>query len=95
MDFISSILLSRSKGRVYNILLVIINRYTEFVLYFLVTKKLTAIELVDILVDKVVSKYRSSKGIILDRDIRFTSTFWSKLYYYIIIKRYLSTAFYP
>lgn len=86
---------SKAKGKVYDALLVIIDRYTKFALYIPVTKKLTDADLADIIMNKVVAKYGSLKGIVSDCDARFISVFWSELCYYAIIKRRLSTAFHP
>ncbi|KAE9965702.1 hypothetical protein EG327_000370, partial [Venturia inaequalis] len=55
MDFISGIPASKANGRAYNALLVILDRYTKIAIYLLVTKKLTAVELANILLDKVVT----------------------------------------
>jgi small neutral amino acid transporter SnatA (MarC family) len=75
MDFISSIPPSKWRGKVYNALLVIIDRYTKMALYIPVTKRLTAAELADILVERVITRFGILSSIVSDRDIRFTSTF--------------------
>jgi hypothetical protein len=95
LDFMSGVPSSRRNGREYDALLVITDRYTKMALYIPVTKTLTAADLADILVDKVFSRFGVPKGIISDRDPRFTGTFWSELCYHARIKRRLSTAFHP
>jgi hypothetical protein len=60
---------------VYNLILVIIDRYLKIVLYFLVKKTIIAIEVADILIDTVFTYYRFPIGIVSDHDLRFTSEF--------------------
>jgi small neutral amino acid transporter SnatA (MarC family) len=60
---------------VYDILLVIIDRYTKIALYILVTKKLTTVELADLLLNRVVIRFSILIGIISNRDSQFTSAF--------------------
>jgi transposase InsO family protein len=95
MDFMSGVPPSKWNGKVYDALLVIIDRYTKMALYIPVTKKLTAAELADLLLDRVVARFGTLLGIVSDRDSRFTSAFWSDLCYFAKIKRRLSTAFHP
>jgi transposase InsO family protein len=95
IDFMSGIPPSKWNGKVYDALLVIVDRYTKMALYIPVTKKLTAAELADLLLDRVVTRFGTPLGIVSDRDSRFTSAFWSDLCYFAKIKRQLSTAFHP
>jgi len=51
MDFMIGLPPSRRNGRVYDALLVLIDRYTKMALYIAVIKKLDAVTLANILVD--------------------------------------------
>ncbi|TID16590.1 hypothetical protein E6O75_ATG11708 [Venturia nashicola] len=95
MDFMSGVPASKVAGRAYDALLVLLDRYTKMALYIPVTKKLTAADLAEILVDRVFTRFGAPRGIVSDRDSRFTGSFWSELCYYARIKRRLSTAFHP
>ena len=51
--------------------------------------------LAEVIIDVVVRHYGLPDSIINDRGAIFMSKFWSSLYYFLGIKRQLSTAFYP
>ena len=95
MDFMTGLPPSRRNGRVYDALLVLIDRYTKMALYIAVIKKLDTVTLADILVDQVFTRFGTPKGIVSNRDSRFTSVFWLELCHHAKIKRRLSTTFYP
>lgn len=78
----------------FNAILVVVDRYGKMLRYILVTKKIDAAELVEVFVDVILSKYGSPTGIVSDRGLVFTSSFWSEVYFYTKVKRRLSTAFY-
>ena len=58
-------------------------------------KKITAVDLGEIVCQKVVLIYGASAGMISDRDSVFTSFYWFDLCFHFKIKRRLSTAFHP
>ncbi len=43
--------------------------------YILIIKKITAIKLITIFINDIISKYKSSKGIIFDRNLIFINAF--------------------
>ena len=51
--------------------------------------------LAEVIINVVVRHYGFSNSIVTDRGSLFTSKFWSSLYYFLDIKRRLSTAFHP
>ena len=63
--------------------------------YLPTTITIIIIELVELFFKHVVYRFSTPKNIILDRGSLFISAFWSEVYYYIKVKRRLSTAFYP
>ncbi len=49
---------------------------------------------VEVIINVVVYYYRVSESIVIDQDLLFTLKFWSLLYYFLRMKRKLSTTFY-
>jgi len=94
MDFITGLPPSRRGDKVYNIIYIIVDYYTKMALYLPIVKTITATELADLFLNKVVRRFRAPRGIISDYSSIFTSEFWSELYFATKIKRRLSTAFY-
>jgi hypothetical protein len=80
---------------VYNIIYIIVNRYTKMALYLPIVKTITITELADFFLDEIVRHFKTPKGIISNHSSIFTSKFWSELYFTVKIKCRLSIAFYP
>ena len=96
IDFITDLPPSIDKtiGRTYDSLLVIIDRYTKttkFILYF---KTTSAEDIAELFIKYWFKDHRIPNNIISDKDIYFTSKFWSTLYYYLAIRYNLSTIYY-
>ncbi len=51
--------------------------------------------LIEVIINMVVRYYGIPNSIIIDCDLLFISQFWSLLYYFVDIKKKLSTSFYP
>ena len=64
-------------------------------LYLPIVKTITATELADLFLNKVVYYFGAPRGIISNYGSIFTSEFWLELCFATKIKRRLSTAFYP
>jgi hypothetical protein len=58
---------STRNGRVYNSILVIIDRFTKIAIYIPYNKTCTIEELADIFYEEIIYKYRVPQGIVLDR----------------------------
>ena len=96
MDFITDLPPSKdTEGAAYDSILVIMDRYTKMALYIPTRKTVTAEELAQLFVHRVVRSYGIPRGIVSDRGAVFTSNFWSGLCYNLGVKRRLSTAFHP
>ena len=95
MDFITGLPPSKHNGHVYDACLVVVDRYTKMVLYIPVTKKINAIDLAEILFEKIVLVFGAPNGIVSDRGSVFTSAYWSAICFHLKTKRRLSTAFHP
>jgi hypothetical protein len=57
MDFIVDLLLSTCNGRIYNSILVIIDRFTKIAIYIPCNKTCTIEELTDIFYEEIIYKY--------------------------------------
>ena len=97
MDFITGLPPNARKGRAYDSILVIVDWYSKWSKYIPVSVHITADELAEILVRKVVLRMSAGypKSIVSDRGSVFTAKFWSALCYHLKIRRNLSTAFHP
>ena len=93
MDFITGLLPSIYRGRIYNSVLVIIDRYTKLVRYIPYLKTITIVELAEVFIEYWVKDFGTPEGIISDRRPQFTSKFWFSLYFYLKVRYRLSTAF--
>jgi hypothetical protein len=75
MDFIVNLPLSTRNGRVYDAILIIVNRFTKISIYITYNKTCIAEDLIDLFYEEVIYKYGIPKGIVLDRGSIFTSTY--------------------
>ena len=95
MDFVTGLPLSSNwKGNSYDSILVILDRLTKMVNYKPVKVIIDALELAKVIIDVVIWYHDLPDSIVTDRGSLFTSKFWSSLYYFLKVKRKLSTAFY-
>ena len=95
MDFITGLPKINRVGRVYDAILVIVDRFTKMALYIPCTKELKAHELADIFFEQVVRRFGTPAGIVSDRGTIFTGDYWSEVCACSKITRNLSNAFYP
>jgi penicillin V acylase-like amidase (Ntn superfamily) len=95
MDFIVDLPPSNRNGRVYNSILVIVDRFTKNAIYIPYNKTYTIEDLTNIFYKEIICKYSVPKGIVLDRGSVFTSTYWSSFCYATYTRRKLSTTYYP
>ncbi len=95
MDFVTGLpVFTNWRGETYDSILVIVNQLTEIVHYESVKVTIHAPDLAEVIIEAVVRHYSLSDSIVSDHGLVFTSKFWSSLYYFLGIKRKLSTAFY-
>ena len=96
MDFVTGLPLSADwKGDSYDSILVIVDRLTKMMHYEPVKVTIDAPGLAEVIIDVVVRHHGLPDSIVTDRGSLFTSKFWSSLYYFLGVKRRLSTAFHP
>jgi hypothetical protein len=75
MNFITNLSSSKRSNDVYDSVLVIVDRYIKMTLYISVTKKITAVELAEIIFDHVMLKYDVSKDVVSNREFVFTNAY--------------------
>ena len=60
-------------NKVYNIIYIIVDRYTKIALYLPIVKTITVTKLIDLFLNKVVRYFRTPRGIISNYSSIFTS----------------------
>jgi hypothetical protein len=95
MDFITGLPPSAHRGRIYDSVLVIVDRYTKLARYIPCSKTIDAPELAELFMEYWVKDFGTPEGIVSDRGPQFTSKFWASLCFYLKVRRRLSTAFHP
>ena len=95
MDFITDLPLSMLQGVAYDSILVIVDCYSKYVIYFSVRKDWKAEIFADLVVERVFSLFGMPVSIVSDRGSLFTSKFRSQFCYYLWIWLGYSTAFHP
>ena len=95
MDFITGIPPTIFKKQRVDAILVIVDRFTKYCLFYPVSTTMNSAELAELFHTEVELRYGPPDGIVSDRGSVFTSKFWSKLCFISKIKLRLSTAFHP
>lgn len=95
MDFVVGLPPSKFRGRVYDSILVVVDRFTKTARYIPVNATITASELAETFINTIFKDYGTPAGITSDRGPQFTSQFWSHFMFCLKIRRRLSTAFRP
>ena len=94
MDFVTGLPISTNwKRDSYDSIFVIVDWHTKIVYDKSVKVTIDIPSLVEIIINVVVRHHILPDSIITDRELLFTSKFWSLLYYFFGIKRRLSIAF--
>jgi 2-methylisocitrate lyase-like PEP mutase family enzyme len=95
MDFITGLLPIIYKGVKVDSILVIVDRYTKFSKFFLVSTTVTAVELAELYCNEIELQYGPQEGIVSDRGVVFTSKFWTRLFALAKTRLRFSIAFHP
>jgi hypothetical protein len=75
MDFIVDLPLSTFESKVYDSILVFVDRYMKVAWYLPCNKTCTSVQLADLFIKEIVCKYSIPKGIVSDRGSVFTSAY--------------------
>ena len=73
MDFITRIPLLRWNGKVYNIVLVLVDMFTKYILYLPYIKEINILKLVDLLYEYMILIFGILENLVSDRGSLFTS----------------------
>jgi hypothetical protein len=66
MDFITDLPLLKWENRVYNLILIIVDMYTKFIVYYLYRKDITVEDLIELIYTKFISYFRMPQNLISD-----------------------------
>jgi hypothetical protein len=94
IDFITGLPPSIRRRKAYNAILVVVDRFLKIVRYIAYTIKINVLDLANRLIEEIFSKFKVPRSIVSDRGSIFMLKYWSILYYYLTVRRYLSTIFY-
>ena len=75
MNFIIGLPLSKFHNKVYNIILIVINKYIKIARYIPYTKKIFILELAKYFLEYIVQYFGLLASIISDRGLQFISNF--------------------
>ena len=96
MDFITGLpIWTDWKGNSYDSILVIVDWLTKMVYYKSVKVIIDAPDFAEVIINVMIKHYGFPDSIVTNRELLFTSKFWSLLCYFVGIKQRLSTAFHP
>ena len=93
MDFVTG--LPPAGVENFNCVLVIVDRFSKRTRFLPCHKESTAMDIALLFWERIISDVGLPKGIISDRDPKFTSEFWKGLYQLMGTKLQLSTAYHP
>jgi reverse transcriptase-like protein/integrase-like protein len=91
MDFIMD--LPESNG--FSAILVIVDKLTKYGIFIATRKQINEVETAHLVVDRVVVPYGVPRGIITDRDSRWTGDFWKEVSTALGANRHLTTSYHP
>lgn len=91
MDFVEG--LPKSQG--YNVIMVVMDRFTKFPHFIAVKHPYTAPTIAQLFMDNIVKLHGLPQSIITDRDTIFVSSFWKEHFKLYRVNLKLSTAYHP
>jgi hypothetical protein len=95
LDFITKLPPSMLDGKVYDSILVVVDRYSKMALYIPSLETWTAKDFADAFMTNVGLRFGLPSGVVSDRGVLFTSKFWSEICFQCAIRRRMSTAYHP
>ncbi|GAB7336849.1 hypothetical protein MBLNU13_g00019t1 [Cladosporium sp. NU13] len=95
LDFITKLPPSMMGEKVYDSILVVVDRYSKMAVYIPAVETWTAKDFADVFMTNIGLRFGLPLGIVSDRGALFTSKFWTEICYQCQIRRRLSTAYHP
>ena len=93
MNFIIELSFNRYKNDTYDVIFVVIDRYSKMTLYILAKSTWLIENLVNVLFNKMFLIFLEIRRVISDRSSLFVNDYWFALCYHIYVKRKLSIVF--
>ena len=75
MNFVISLLLSKFKNVIYNVILIIINRFIKIIKYLFMKITIDVVTLTKMFYNKIIYYYNMLNDIVNDRDFIFINNF--------------------
>ena len=75
MNFIMSLLLNKFKSVIYNVILIIMNRFTKMIKYLFMKITIDIVTLTKMFHNKIIYHYNMLNDIVNDRDFIFINNF--------------------
>ena len=75
MNFVTKLFLNKKRDVVYDLILMIIDRYIKMIKYILIIKKIDVAELTKVFFKKIVLCFDMSNEIMNDKKFMFTNVF--------------------
>ena len=94
MNFIIELFFNCYENNIYNVIFVVIDRYSKMTLYIFAKSTWSIEDLANVLFDKMFLIFFEIKKVIFDRGSVFVNDYWFALCYHFYIKRKLSIVFY-
>jgi hypothetical protein len=93
LDFIIDLFSSIRRVLFFDVILIIIDRYTKYARYISARMNWTIENLVDSLIEEVFIKFEMLVSLIIDREILFISNYWLNFCYHLRVRLDYSTIF--
>jgi hypothetical protein len=93
LNFITDFLSSIRRVLFFDVILIIIDRYTKYARYISARMNWTIENLVDSLIEEVFIRFEMLIFLIIDREILFISNYWLNFYYHLRVRLDYNTIF--
>ena len=93
MNFIMELLFNYYKNDIYNVILIVIDRYSGMTFYIFAKSTWSTEDLANVLFNKIFLIFLEIKKVIFGRGLLFVNDYWFALYYHIYVKRKLNIVF--
>src|SRR5450755_684289 len=94
MDFITGFPPAGRRGKIYDTILIVIDRFLKMAQFIACTKDIDAVKMAERFTEDIISKLGIPRFTVTDRESLFTSKYWETFCRYLNTKRKLSTFYY-